>query len=180
MSDFPFEPSEFVSQFLGFPELDIAKRRASQLKWDHRFMELAKHVSGWSKDPSTKVGAVVVDARRVVLGMGYNGFARGVGDSEERYNDRPTKYKLVVHAELNAVLAAGDKARDATIYVFPAFGCPPLCSNCAKAVIQAGIRRVVGYTPNIDPATAERWKEELDAAFLMCNEAGVRMEMIDP
>ncbi len=165
---------------MSFADEILENYRANQLKWDRRFMELARHVSGWSRDPSTKVGAVVVDSRRVVLGMGYNGFPRGVNDDEERYNDRPTKYKLVVHAELNAVLAAGDKARRASIYVYPAFGCPPLCSNCAKAVIQAGIKRVVGYTPDIDPATAGRWKEELDAAYLMCKEAGVEMRMIDP
>lgn len=151
---------------------------ANRLKWDDRFLSLAEHIAGWSKDPSTKVGAVIVNERREVIGTGYNGFARGVDDSEERYNDRPTKYKLVVHAELNAVLTAGHRAQGGTIYVWPAFGYPPLCSSCAKAVIQAGVVRVVGRKPNIDPETEERWREELEAARLMCKEAGVEMEMI--
>lgn len=146
-------------------------------KWDRRFLELAKHVSQWSKDPSTKVGAVIVNDDRIVVGMGYNGFARGVNDDPERYNDRPTKYKFVVHAELNAVLAAGRQAQGSTIYVYPAFGTPPLCSNCAKAVIQAGVRRVVGYEPTVDSDTVERWREEIAASYTMCHEAMVLMEM---
>lgn len=148
-------------------------------KWDLRFLELAKHISGWSKDPSTKVGAVIVNDDRVVVGMGYNGFPRGVDDAEERYNDRETKYKFVVHAELNAILAAGEKARGATVYVYPAFGSPPLCSSCAKAVIQAGILRVVGYKPDVAPEVAARWKDELEAARLMCDEAGVLVSEIE-
>lgn len=147
-------------------------------KWDRRFLDLATHVSAWSKDPSTRVGAVVVNEDRVVVGMGYNGFARGVQDTNERYYDRPTKYKLVVHAELNAILNAGHAAKGATIYVVPSFGTPNLCSNCAKAVIQAGIVRVVGYAPDVSDEVAARWAEELDAARLMCGEAGVQVDVI--
>jgi len=149
-------------------------------KWDKRFLELAKHVAQWSKDPSTKVGAVVVDPdTREVLGMGYNGFPRGVEDTDERLNNRLTKYKLVVHAEINAIINAGHNARGSTIYVWPAFGIPPLCSSCAKAVIQSGITRVVGYTPDVAPDVAARWKDELDAARMMCNEAGVMVSEIE-
>lgn len=168
---------EFSSVNLKLPLEEFLSR---QEKWDRRFLELAEHVSSWSKDPSTKVGAVIVDSHRRVVGTGYNGFARGVKDTEARYDDRPTKYKLVVHAELNAVITAGDRCMGGTIYVFPAFGCPPLCSSCAKAVIQSGIIRVVGWVPDIDDATAARWKEELDAAYLMCNEAGIEMTMLTP
>jgi dCMP deaminase len=162
---------------------DCAASRAQQElmrieKWDRRFLELAKMVSTWSKDPSTQVGAVIVNNERIVLGMGYNGFARGVEDTEERYNDRPTKYAFVVHAEANAILNAGHAAKGATIYVYPAFGKPPLCGSCAKLVIQAGITRVVGYIPDIDDETAARWKPELDIALAMCSEAGILMDML--
>ena len=75
-------------------------------KWDLRFLKLAHHVGQWSKDPSTKVGAVIVDAQRRVLGIGYNGFPRGVDDSPGRYHDRPTKLDMVVHAETNAIMNA--------------------------------------------------------------------------
>ena len=147
-------------------------------KWDRRFLELARHISSWSKDPSTKVGAVIVDPLKMVVGMGYNGFARGVDDREERYDDRETKYKFVVHAELNAILNAGASAKGSTIYVWPAFGAPPLCSNCAKAVIQAGIVRAVGYLPEPGNPAAERWAEELAVAYQMCTEAGVEITML--
>lgn len=151
-----------------------------QEKWDRRFLELAKHISEWSKDPSTRVGAVIVDPNRIVVGMGYNGFPRGVKDSEERYNDRPTKYKLVVHAEQNAIINAGHQAKGATIYVYPAFGTPPLCTNCAKSVIQAGIIRIVGYEPKPEDAeVAARWKEEIDSSFAMCQESGRTMDMLE-
>ena len=72
--------------------------------WDKRFLDLAEHVAGWSKDPSTQVGCVIVNDKRVVVGLGYNGFPRGVEDTPERLNDRPTKYLMVQHAEVNAIL----------------------------------------------------------------------------
>ena len=80
-------------------------------EWDKYFMDLAGLVSSKSKDPSTKVGAVVVRPDRTIAAMGYNGFPRGVLDLPERYADRPTKYSMVVHAEANAIVSAkGDLA----------------------------------------------------------------------
>src|SRR6266436_5419974 len=73
------------------------------------------------KDPSTKVGAVLVNYDENKEFMGYNGFPRGVHDDEERYDNREQKYKMVVHAEVNTILKAGDYARGATLYVFPSF-----------------------------------------------------------
>ena len=75
-------------------------------KWIKRYMMLAAQVSSWSKDPSTKVGAVIVGDKGQIISQGYNGFPRGVKDSSTRYNDRPLKYKLVVHAEMIAILNA--------------------------------------------------------------------------
>ena len=80
--------------------------KARQEKWDRRYLDIAKSVSQWSKDPSTKVGAVLVRDNRIVS-VGYNGFPEGVDDSEERYNNRELKYDLVVHAEVNAIISAG-------------------------------------------------------------------------
>lgn len=107
-------------------------------KWDHRFMALAEHIAQWSKDPSTKVGAVIVDKHRRVIGMGYNGFPRGVGDEPSRYADRPTKYKFVVHAEANAILNASVPVEDSTLYVTLA-----PCHECMKLIIQQGIKAIV-------------------------------------
>lgn len=137
------------------------------MRWDLRFMEIALDVSRWSKDPSTKVGAVVVQGRRI-RATGYNGFPRGIAD-DGRLEDRLTKYAIVVHAEMNAVLDAGRDCEGATLYLHGMPG--PPCSSCAKHMIQAGIRRVVtraGETP-------ERWREDLERSRALLAEAGVEL-----
>ncbi len=111
-------------------------------KWDKRYLDLAKEVSTWSKDPSTKVGAVIVGNKKEVLSQGFNGFPRNIDDTNERYNDRKTKYKFVVHAEMNAIYNAtysGTSLDGATLYVYGL----PICLECAKGIIQVGIKRVV-------------------------------------
>lgn len=142
-------------------------------KWDRRFLQLAKQVSTWSKDPSTGVGAVIVNVQKHVVGMGYNGFAAGVIDSAERYNDRPLKYKMVVHAEQNAIIQAGKDAIGGTIYVYPSFWKPNICHDCAKLAIQAGIAKVVGYKPDENNPRIANWKESLELSGQMFSEAGV-------
>lgn len=131
--------------------------------WDQRFMKLAQEVSTWSKDPSTWVGAVIVDEDRIVCGMGYNGFPRRVRDTKERYEDRATKYKMIVHAEVNAILNSPTGARDCTLYStkFP-------CAQCAAMIIQAGVKAIVS-PPGNDP----RWEEEQKLARTMFAEAGI-------
>ena len=145
-------------------------------KWDHRFLALAEHIATWSKDPSTKVGAVLVQDGNRVVGIGYNGFPRGVKDDDERYANRDRKYQLVVHAEVNAILMAGDKARGATLYVWPSFMTPPICAECCKTAIQAGIREIVGYAVPEDQLSERqlRWKDSILVSRDMCYEAGIR------
>ena len=106
--------------------------------WDHRFLALAQHVAGWSKDPGTQCGAVITNGRRIVS-VGYNGFAAGVRDHEIRLQDRATKLAMTIHAEENAILEAPRRPEGCTIYVWPL----PPCSLCAAKIIQAGIVRVV-------------------------------------
>jgi dCMP deaminase len=150
-----------------------AKQLKQQTKWDLRFLELAKSVSTWSKDPSTKVGAVLVNDLKQVVGMGYNGFARGVEDTSERLNNRETKYKLVVHAEVNAIIQAGHDARDSVLYVCPSFMIPPICHDCCKMAIQAGIKGVVGFLPDeVDPRV-QRWKDSSAVSKGMWEEVGL-------
>lgn len=144
----------------------------SNEKWDRRFLQLAKEVSTWSKDPSTQVGAVLVNPLNQVVGVGYNGFPRGVADTDERLNHRETKYKLVVHAEANAVLAAGSAARGATLYVYPKCYIPFMCHDCCKTVIQAGVTTVVGYLDDETQPKFERWKESIGIARVMWAEYG--------
>lgn len=124
-------------------------------KWDLRFLELAEHIAEWSKDPSTKTGAVLVRPDRTVAGVGFNGFPIGMKDDEELYHDRPVKYDRVIHCEINAVLMSRDPLplTDYTMYTTG-----PSCSRCAVHMIQAGIRRFVFRKPT--PEQAERWGTE--------------------
>lgn len=140
-------------------------------KWDKRFMELAKLVSSWSKDPSTKVGTVLVRDRKIVS-TGYNGFPTGIAD-DERLNDRPKKYPLVIHAEMNALIQAGINSDDCTLYLY-GFPGPP-CQNCSKHVIQAGIIRIVHQVGDDMP---DRWSQELEEARNTLKEAGVRIDTV--
>lgn len=143
-----------------------------QEKWDRFYLGLAKYYSTASKDPSTKVGAILVKDNRV-LGMGYNGFPPGVEDIEERYNNRELKYKLVVHAEVNAVVTAGREAKGGTLYVWPSFALPPICNECCKVAITAGIKEIVGFVADENDERAIRWKDSIAIAKMLCDEAGV-------
>jgi len=135
-------------------------------KWDRRFLDLAKVVGGWSKDPSTKVGAVLVRPDRTVASLGYNGFPRGVLDHETRYANRDTKYEMVVHAEINALLNSREDLEGYTLYVTPL----PPCAQCAATIIQRGIGRIVIEQKADLP---EIWKTKFQVSQTMFNEAGV-------
>ena len=141
-------------------------------KWDRRLLLLAGYIAGWSKDPSTKVGAVLAHGNRI-CGMGYNGLPMGVKDKRSRLMNRALRYATTVHAEANALQMAGDRARGATLYTWPL----PPCSGCASLAIQAGVQRVVSPTPS--PDLAARWGASLRLARAMLREAGVRVEVMD-
>lgn len=142
----------------------------SRKTWDEFFMDMAKLVASRSKDPSTKVGAVIVDPMlRVPVGMGYNGFPRGVNDTVERYCDRALKYEMVVHAEVNAILNAVRDVRGCTLYstFMP-------CPQCAAQLIQAGVANVYALVNEAD----DRWKAKADITRKMFSEAGVTMYIV--
>ena len=149
-------------------------------EWDEHFVCMCLFVAAKSKDPSTKVGAVIVGPDNEVRGTGYNGFPRGVADTPERLNDRDTKIKLVVHAEMNAVLAAarvGIPVKGCTMYIWAidaktkqTWGGPP-CTRCAVEMIQAGISEVRVPVPKDVP---ERWRTDLDYSRGILLEAGVK------
>jgi dCMP deaminase len=139
-------------------------------KWDLRFIELAKHISTWSKDPSTQLGSVIVDKRNRVISMGYNGFPRGVKDTPERLNTREVKYKMIVHGEMNALVFATQPLKGTTMYIWPFIS----CSTCTAVIINAGIQRVVAPV-NDNP----RWKESFDLSKQLYHEAGVQVVLLD-
>ena len=133
--------------------------------WAHRFIELAQHVAQWSKDPSTKVGCVLVGQNKEVLSTGYNGLPRGVNDLPERM-ERPAKYLWTSHAEENAVAQAarnGVRLEGALAYVTHT-----PCSRCARSLIQAGIKTIfVGNGKTSMPV------EEFEVAVIMFKEAKI-------
>ena len=146
-------------------------------KWHSRFMEVAFLISTWSKDPSTKTGAVVVGPEKEIRAVGYNGFVRGVDDDKPERKERPTKYDFFEHAERNAVYNSsltGTSLKGCVMYAthFP-------CTDCARAIIQAGIKMVVTNEVIIDENTpAGTWRDKLKFSEEMFNEAGVQLKIL--
>ena len=148
-------------------KLTIASKPMS--KWDQRFCALAKFVSVWSKDPNAKVGAVLYSKPGGYITIGYNGFPMGVEDSADRLEDKETKLEMIVHAEVNAIVAAGVRAQGATLYVWG----KPICTRCAGPIIQSGIKRVVA----LNPASEEgKWAKSGEVAYKMFKEAEITVD----
>ena len=139
--------------------------------WDQRFLNLAKHISEWSKDPSTKVGCVVVGPDREIRSTGFNGLPRGIEDNDERLNNRKIKYPLICHAEENAIMHAariGISLKDCTAYVT----WPP-CTRCARSLIQAGVSTII-YPKDIE--IPDRWMEDFNLSLNMLKEAKINIK----
>jgi len=141
-------------------------------KWILRFLDLADRIAGWSKDPSSQVGCVVVDGERRLIGAGYNGFPRGVGDDPSRYSDREKKIHLVQHAEANAITQATASLQGASL-----FSTHPPCSGCAGLIVQAGIEEVFAWHP--DSSFIGRNLDTLEAGNLILDEAGVGLTLVE-
>ena len=139
-------------------------------KWDTRFLGLAAHISSWSKDPSSQVGAVITDGNRIVS-LGYNGFAAGVDDTDARLVDRDVKLNLTIHAEENAMIFAKRDLSGCTVYVTHP------CPRCASKLIQEEVARVVYITPSED--FLSRWAADLELSGEMYREAGVQVSGYD-
>jgi len=147
-------------------------------RWDRHFLRLCQDHSRMSKDPRTRVGAVIVGPDREIRSAGFNGFPRGIADTPERLNDREMKLRLVVHGEMNAVLAAartGTPLKGCTLYLAATddtgnvWGGPP-CTRCTVEIIQAGITEIVSFSPNAIPS---KWHDDLAMARTVLKEAGI-------
>lgn len=137
-------------------------------RWTSRYLNLAKEISSWSRDPSTKVGAVIVRSDKTVASLGFNGLPKGVEDLEERLNNRDTKYAFTVHAEKNAILHARERMDGYSLFVYPFMP----CCDCAGAIIQSGIKTVVSLE-----CDNERWNESFNFSKQMFAEAGVELKL---
>lgn len=153
-------------------------------RWDRHFLGLSLYHSRMSKDPSTRVGSVIVGPDKEVLSAGFNGFPRGIADTEERLNNRNDKLALIVHAEMNAVLAAarnGVRLKGCTLYLSATddsglvWGGPP-CTRCTVEIIQAGITEVVSHPPKSIPS---RWHADLAVSLGLLNEAHISYREVD-
>ena len=137
-------------------------------KWTKRYLNLAKQVSTWSKDPSRKIGAVAIGSQGQVLSQGYNGFPRGVNDTKERLNNREEKYVYTVHAEMNCIYNAclnGVSLNGSTLYVYGL----PVCDKCAPGIIQVGIKKVIMFSNE----KVDIWEESFKITKQMFDEAGI-------
>ena len=147
-------------------------KRENYITWDEYFMGVAMLAARRSKDPNTQVGACIVSPDNIIISTGYNGLPNGCSDDEypwEREGEE-TKYPYVVHAELNAILNAnGRDLRGSRLYValFP-------CNECAKAIIQAGVKEVLYLSDKYASTAATR------ASKLMLDSAGVTYRQLHP
>lgn len=137
-------------------------------KWDARFLDVAKMISGWSKDPSKVVGAVIVRDRRIIS-TGYNGFPEQIEDRPEDYRDRSVRDRYIIHAEHNAIYNAskfGVCTDETTIYTY---GLPP-CHSCSLAIVRAGIHRVVSVSAY---PICDRWASQIQLTKDLFTKAGL-------
>lgn len=141
--------------------------------WDTRFLEMARLIASWSKDPSTKVGAVIVRPDKTIASLGFNGFPRAVQDLPELLSNREEKYKRIIHSELNAILSARERLDGYTLYLWPGLS----CARCAVHIIQTGIVRVVTQSNMGD--FGARWAEEIRLAEDLFKEAKVIVSYVD-
>ena len=148
------------------------------MNWDEYFIKMADLVSLKSKDRSIKIGCVLVGEDHSVLGTGFNGFPRGVNDDIDARHDRPLKYSLTSHAELNSITNCarnGVKTLGATLYL----NCGPnACADCSRAIIQAGIKAVVGMDVSFEGKGAQ-WEESCRIGRDMFEEAGIQVIRLD-
>ena len=128
------------------------EQEVAQEKWDRRFLDMAKLVASWSKDPSTKVGAVLVRPDKTIASTGFNGYPKAMRDIG--YDNREEKYSRIIHAEMNALHFCKDQSTEGyALYVWPML----CCDRCAVHVIQSGVQRVVSTTYNGEG----RWSESI-------------------
>jgi len=145
-----------------------------QEKWDLRFLKLAKEVSSWSKDPSTKVGAVLTRNVNSIVSMGYNGFEEFDPDLEEDYLNREVKLSKIIHAEINALNHSSTGVSHCTLYTYPF----PPCYECSRIIAKRGISRVVSLKPSLE--ILSRWEESLFSAECVLEDYDVEIKVYDP
>lgn len=149
---------------------------STQTKWHARFLNMATLVASWSKDPSTKCGAVIVRPDRTIASVGFNGFPKYSSDHPSLYEDREEKYARTIHAEVNAILHSREPLNGYTMYTMQEPHIGYSCDRCTAHVIQAGISTVVSAPRVMNP----RWDESIDRGISMYTGAGVTLIALQP
>lgn len=143
-----------------------------QNKWDIRFLQMARLVSSWSKDPSTQTGAVITDSDNRLISTGFNGFPQSMLDRDDWYQNRDEKYSRIVHCEVNAMLFAGRRLDRCTLYTWPFAS----CDRCVVQMLQAGISRFVFPSPTEDALS--RWGAAFEKTKTYVMECGATYEQL--
>lgn len=140
-------------------------------KWDLKYIKLAEYIANeWSKDPSTRTGAVITDGVKPIS-FGVNGLPMGIEDTDERLQNRELKLKIIIHCERNALIFAQRSLVGCTLYTWPFMS----CATCASMMIQSGIKRIVApHSEN------PRWVDDFKLTTELFNEAGVEMVLLQP
>jgi len=143
------------------------------MNWNEYFLNIAEQVKEKSKDRNTKIGSVIIGPDNEIVSTGYNSFPRGINDDMEERQQRPEKYYWMVHGEMNSILNAariGVSTKGCRMYLT----CGVPCSNCGRAIINAGITEV--YCKKEDTTrNREKWDEEAARTLKMFEESGVRV-----
>lgn len=148
------------------------KWRVPAGEWDKRYLRIAREASTWSKDPRAGVGAVLVNRENRLVCTSFNGLPKSIPDDPEILNNREIKLRMIIHAELNALLFHSNDVTGYTIYSYPI----PPCMHCASSIIQRGVKRVVSvYNRGHNP----KWEEENKFAENLFKQAGVELVLYD-
>lgn len=150
----------------------LVMTRLSASKWDLRFLDLAKMIASWSKDPNTQTGAVIIRPDRTVVSVGFNGFPKGMPDNANYYANREEKYSRIVHCEVNALIHAREPLQGYTLYTWPFLS----CDRCFVQLAQAGITRFVA--PPCPEHLVERWEPIFDKTRQYANEMHCTLEEV--
>jgi len=146
------------------------------VNWDKRFYNLAEYISNWSKDRSVGVCAIIVNKDHRIVSIGYNGFPSGCDDNKIGRHIRPAKYLYTEHGERNAIYNAaklGVSLNGCAMYIYPLFP----CADCARAIIQSGIDRIVSTRPDLEN---KNWGEHFKVALELFKETKVKIKYMRP
>lgn len=142
-------------------------------KWDLRFLQLAKFIATWSKDPSTQTGAVIVRPDKSICSVGFNGFPAKMPDDQDNYSNREEKYSRIIHCEMNAAKFAHERLDGYTLYTYPLMS----CDRCFVHMANYGITRFVA--PKASPDKEERWGAAFKKVRRYANEMGLKLVEVD-